>query len=306
MTGYLLRRLVTLPALLLSVATVVFVALQFMPGDPAVLMLGQDATPGSIAKLRQELGLNRPLLARYVAYVAGVTRGDLGRSFRTHLPVRQELLRTYPVTLTLTVGAMALSSLLGLSAGVLSSVWRYSAVDYIVRALILTAVSAPVFWFGLVLIYWLSIRFPLFPVSGWGTPSHIVLPILALSTYPLASIARLARSGILDVLSQDYVRTARAKGQSEPRVLTTHVLKNALIPVMTTIGLQFGVLLGGAVITERVFALPGLGTLVVSAVLDRDYALIQGVVLLIALGFALVNLVVDVLYGVLDPRLRYT
>jgi ABC-type dipeptide/oligopeptide/nickel transport system permease component len=185
-------------------------------------------------------------------------------------------------------------------------VWRYTAVDYVVRALILTAVSAPVFWFGLVLIYWLSVRFPLLPVGGWGTPDHLVLPLVALSTYPLAAIARLSRAGILDALTQDYVRTARAKGQSVSGVLRLHVLKNAFIPVLTTIGLQFGVLLGGAVITERVFALPGLGTLVVTAVLDRDYAMIQGVVLLIALGFTLINLTIDLLYGLLDPRVRYT
>jgi len=306
MARFLARRILGLVPLLVAVATVTFFALELTPGDPAVLILGQDATPQGLAQLRHSLGLDRPLAIQYLAYLGGIVRGDLGRSFRTRIPVVEDLARTFPVTLTLAVGATLLASAIGLAVGITSAVRPHSALDYLVRAGILTAVSAPVFWLGLVLIYWFAIRLGWFPVSGWGTPRHIVLPVLALSAFPLASIARMARSSILDVLSHDYVRTARAKGVSGGGVIARHVLKNALIPVVTVIGLQFGVLLGGAVITETVFALPGLGTLVVTAVLARDYAVIRGTVLLVAACFAVINLLVDVGYALLDPRIRYT
>lgn len=305
MIKFVLRRVFGLLPLLLAVATVTFVALQFAPGDPAVLMLGQDATPQGLAQLRRQLGLDRPLVYQYFDYLAHLLRGDLGRSFRTRIPVSEDLARTFPVTLMIALGATAVSTLIGLSAGIFSSVSRHSLLDYVVRIIVLTIVSAPVFWLGLVMIYWFSIRLPWFPVSGWGTPRHIVLPVLALAAFPLASISRITRSSVLEVLRYDYVRSARAKGVSEGGILVRHVLKNALIPVVTVIGLQFGILLGGAVITETVFALPGLGTLVVTAVLARDYAIIRGAVLLVAFCFALINLFVDVSYAFLDVRIRY-
>jgi peptide/nickel transport system permease protein len=303
---FIVRRIFGLLPLLLAVATVTFIALELAPGDPAVLILGQDVTPKGLAELRHQLGLDRPLVYQYLSFLANLLRGDLGRSFRTRIPVLEDLARTFPVTFTLALGATALSTLVGLSAGIFSSVRRHSLLDYVVRIVILTIVSAPVFWLGLMLIYWFSIRLPLFPVFGWGTPQHIVLPIVALAAFPLASIARITRSSILEVLRHDYVRSARAKGVSEGGILGRHVLKNALIPVITVIGLQFGILLGGAVITETVFALPGLGTLVVTAVLARDYAVIRGAVLLVAVCFALINLIVDIGYAFLDVRIRYT
>jgi len=305
MTRYFARRVIGLIPLLLAVATVTFFALELTPGDPAVLIMGQDVTPEGLAEVRRTLGLDRPLVEQYLRYLGGLARGELGRSFRTRTPVTEDLARTFPVTFTLAVGATVVSTIVGVGGGVISAVRPHSSIDYVVRAGILTAVSAPVFWLGLVLIYWFSIRLAWFPVSGWGTLRHIVLPVAALSAFPLASVARMTRSSILDVLTHDYVRTARAKGVSGSGVLARHVLKNAFIPVVTVIALQFGVLLGGAVITETVFALPGLGQLVVTAVLARDYAVIRGAVLLVAISFAVINLLVDVVYAALDPRIRY-
>lgn len=305
MTRYFARRVIGLIPLLLAVATVTFFALELTPGDPAVLIMGQDVTPEGLAEVRRTLGLDRPLVEQYLRYLGGLVRGELGRSFRTRTPVTEDLARTFPVTFTLAVGATVVSTIVGVGGGVISAVRPHSSIDYVVRAGILTAVSAPVFWLGLVLIYWFSIRLAWFPVSGWGTLRHIVLPVAALSAFPLASVARMTRSSILDVLTHDYVRTARAKGVSGTGVLARHVLKNAFIPVVTVIALQFGVLLGGAVITETVFALPGLGQLVVTAVLARDYAVIRGAVLLVAISFAVINLLVDVVYAALDPRIRY-
>jgi len=305
MTRYFARRVIGLIPLLLAVATVTFFALELTPGDPAVLIMGQDVTPEGLAEVRRTLGLDRPLVEQYLRYLGGLARGELGRSFRTRTPVTEDLARTFPVTFTLAVGATVVSTIVGVGGGVISAVRPHSSIDYVVRAGILTAVSAPVFWLGLVLIYWFSIRLAWFPVSGWGTLRHIILPVAALSAFPLASVARMTRSSILDVLTHDYVRTARAKGVSGSGVLARHVLKNAFIPVVTVIALQFGVLLGGAVITETVFALPGLGQLVVTAVLARDYAVIRGAVLLVAISFAVINLLVDVVYAALDPRIRY-
>ncbi|HEU5300164.1 MAG TPA: ABC transporter permease [bacterium] len=306
MLRYVARRAVGLIPLLLAVATVTFFALELTPGDPAVLIMGQDVTPEGLAELRRQLGLDRPLLVQYARYLGGIARGDLGRSFRTRTLVTEDLARTFPVTLTLAVGSIVVASVVGVGAGTISAARPHGALDYVVRAGILTAVSAPVFWMGLVLIYWFSIRLGWLPVSGWGSLRHLVLPVVALSAFPLAGIARMTRSSVLDALAHDYVRTARAKGVPGGAVLRRHVMKNALIPVVTVIALQFGILLGGAVITETVFALPGLGQLVVTAVLARDYATIRGSVLLVAVSFALINLAVDVAYAALDPRIRYS
>jgi ABC-type dipeptide/oligopeptide/nickel transport system permease component len=306
MLRYLARRAVGLIPLLLAVATVTFFALELTPGDPAVLIMGQDATPEGLAQVRRTLGLDRPLVQQYLRYLGGIVRGDLGRSFRTRTPVTEDLARTFPVTFTLAVGAIGVATVVGVVAGTISATRPHSLLDYVVRAGILTAVSAPVFWLGLVLIYWFSIRLGWLPVSGWGSLRHVVLPVVALSAFPLAGIARMTRSSVLDAQAHDYVRTARAKGVPGGAVLSRHVMRNALIPVVTIIALQFGILLGGAVITETVFALPGLGQLVVTAVLARDYAIIRGSVLLVAVSFALINLAVDLAYAVLDPRIRYT
>ncbi|HLY22764.1 MAG TPA: ABC transporter permease [bacterium] len=305
MTAYVFRRVLALGPLLLAVSALVFVALQFAPGDPAVLMLGQDATPQGVATLRHQLGLDRPLAAQYTGFVLRALRGDLGRSFQTHRPVAGELARTFGVTFVLATLSLAAATLTGMTVGCLSALRRQSWLDYLARAIVLGGVSIPIFWLGLLLISWFAIKYPLFPVSGWGTPGQVVLPVITLAAFPLAAIARMTRSSVLDVLGSDYVRTAYAKGLGALRIVAFHLLKNALIPVTTVVGLQFGTVLAGAVLTESVFALPGLGTLLLTAVLGRDYAIIRGAILLVAAVFAIINLAVDLAYAYLDPRIHY-
>jgi len=297
--------MLALVPLLLAVSALVFVALHLAPGDPAVLMLGQDATPQGIVQLRQQLGLSEPLPVQYAQFVAGALRGDLGRSFETKRLVVGELARTFGVTFVLATLSLGVATLLGMAVGCLSALRPYSWLDYLARGIVLAGVSIPIFWLGLLLISWFAIKLPVFPVSGWGTPRQVVLPVITLATFPLASIARMTRSSVLDVLASDYVRTAYSKGLGTLRIIGLHVLKNALIPVATVVGLQFGVVLAGAVLTESVFALPGLGTLLLRAVLSRDYAIIRGAILLVAAVFALINLAVDLAYAYLDPRIRY-
>ncbi len=305
MTAYVLRRILALIPLLLAVSALVFVALRFAPGDPAVLMLGQDATPAGIAQVRHELGLDRPLPAQYLGFVAGAVEGNLGRSFETKRPVIGELGRTFGVTFVLATLSVALATIVGMTVGCISALRRYSWIDYLARGIVLGGVSIPIFWLGLLLISWFAIKFPIFPVSGWGTPQQVVLPVVTLAAFPLAAIARMTRSSVLEVVASDYVRTAHSKGLGGGRIVARHVLKNALVPVTTVIGLQFGAVLAGAVLTESVFALPGLGTLLLTAVLARDYAIIRGAILLVAGVFAVINLAVDVAYAYLDPRIRY-
>jgi peptide/nickel transport system permease protein len=304
-TAYVLRRILALIPLLLAVSALVFVALRFAPGDPAVLMLGQDATPAGIAQVRHELGLDRPLPAQYLGFVAGAVEGNLGRSFETKRPVIGELGRTFGVTFVLATLSVALATIVGMTVGCISALRRYSWIDYLARGIVLGGVSIPIFWLGLLLISWFAIKFPIFPVSGWGTPQQVVLPVVTLAAFPLAAIARMTRSSVLEVVASDYVRTAHSKGLGGGRIVARHVLKYALVPVTTVIGLQFGAVLAGAVLTESVFALPGLGTLLLTAVLARDYAIIRGAILLVAGVFAVINLAVDVAYAYLDPRIRY-
>lgn len=305
MTAYVLRRVLAMVPLLLAVSALVFVALRLAPGDPAVLMLGQDATPQGIVTIRHQLGLDQPLLVQYVGFAAGALHGNLGRSFQTRRPVVGELARTFGVTFVLATVSLAVATLIGMVVGCLSALRRHSWLDYLARGVVLGGVSIPIFWLGLLLISWFAIRFPLFPVSGWGTPRQVVLPVITLAAFPLAAIARMTRSSVLDVLASDYVRTAYSKGLGALRIVGFHVLKNALIPVTTVVALQFGAVLAGAVLTESVFALPGLGTLLLTAVLARDYAIIRGAILLVAAVFATINLAVDLAYAYLDPRIRY-
>jgi len=304
-TAYIVRRVLALVPLVLAVSALVFVALHVTPGDPAVLMLGQDATPQGVAQLRHQLGLDRPLVAQYVGFVVQALHGDLGLSFETKRPVAGELARTFAVTFVLATLALVVATAAGMAVGCVSALRRFSWLDYLVRGIVLGGVSMPIFWLGLLLISWFAIRFPVFPVSGWGTPGHVVLPVITLAAFPLASIARMTRSSVLEVVASDYVRTAYAKGLGSARVVGLHILRNALIPVTTVIGLQFGAVLAGAVLTESVFALPGLGSLLLTAVLARDYAIIRGAILLVALVFATINLIVDLAYAYLDPRIHY-
>src|SRR5262245_3859361 len=275
---------------------------ELIPGDAVALMLGEHATPEAVARLRDYLGLDKPLLVRYVAYVGRVAHGDLGRSIQQNRPVVDELGDAWPATLELTVAALALAAALGVAAGVVSAVWPNSLFDAVARVGSLFGLSMPVFWTGLVLIVVFALWLNWLPVGGAGSLGHLVLPTVTLALPSMAMIARMTRSAVLDVLREDYVRTARAKGVAEPWVLARHALRNAFIPILTLLGLQSGQLMGGAVLTETVFAWPGLGRLMVKAIFARDYVLLQGAVLVFALAFVVINLLVDLSYGLLDPR----
>lgn len=304
MTRYVVARLLGMIPVLLGIVFVTMLTLDLIPGDPVALMLGENARPEEIAALRQNLGLDDPLLVRYVRYVGDVLQGDLGRSIRQNRPVIDEIAAVWPKTLQLTVAAMVLAVLFGLLTGIVSAIRPGGLVDALMRLLALIGLSMPVFWVGLVLIYLFAYYFRLFPVGGTGTWKHLVLPSIALAAPSIAIVSRMTRSAMLEVMSEDYVRTAWAKGLGRSLVILRHVLGNALIPIVTVIGLQFGQLMGGAVLTETVFSWPGLGRLMVQAIFSRDYILLQGAVLVFALSFVVINTLVDISYAYFDPRTR--
>ncbi len=302
MLTFIVRRLLLAVPVLLGVVFVVMLTVDLLPGDAVALMLGEHATKEAVAALRDYLGLDKPLLTRYVQYVGRLLTGDLGRSIQQNRPVAAELAEAWPATLELTLAALLLATVFGVSAGIVSAVWPSSFFDALARLGSLFGLSLPVFWTGLVLIVIFAWWLPWLPVGGTGSLAHLVLPAVALALPSTAMVARMTRSSVLEVLREDYVRTARAKGVRERWVVTKHALRNAAIPVLTLLGLQAGQLMGGAVLTETVFAWPGLGRLMVKAIFARDYVLLQGAVLVFALAFVLVNLLVDLSYGVLDPR----
>ena len=315
MRQYLARRLLLLVPVLMGVSIVVFMVLHLSPGDPAEIMLGSAATKEDLARLRLEMGLTEPLHVQYVRWMGHVLRGDLGRSLWMKRPVLGEVLERFKATLVLAGSALVLSTLGGMTLGVLSATRPDSILDRTSTVVSLFGASMPVFWLGIVLMVVFSLWLGWLPASGMWAPYgggdfrdlvlHLVLPAVTLAAASLTIIARLTRSTMLEVLGQDYIRTARAKGLVEGRVVVRHGLKNALIPIVTVVGVQAGYLLGGAVLTETVFAWPGVGTLMVQGILARDFPLVQGCVLVVALGFVLVNLAVDLLYAYLDPRIRY-
>jgi len=313
--SYLARRLLLLVPVLVGVSVVVFLVLHLSPGDPAEIMLGSQATQEDLARLRRELGLTEPLHVQYVHWVAHVARGDLGRSLWMKRPVLDEVLNRYKATLVLTASGLLLSTVGGIILGVASAVRPHSFLDRMSAVTSLFGASMPVFWLGIVLMVVFSLWLGWLPASGMWAPygegglrdllAHLVLPAVTLAAASLTIIARLTRSTMLEILSQDYIRTARAKGLVEQRVVFRHGLKNALVPIVTVVGVQAGYLLGGAVLTETVFAWPGVGLLMVQGILARDFPLVQGCVLIIALTFVLINLAVDLLYAWLDPRIQY-
>jgi peptide/nickel transport system permease protein len=313
--SYLARRLLLLVPVLVGVSVVVFLVLHLSPGDPAEIMLGSQATQEDLARLRRELGLTEPLHVQYVHWVAHVARGDLGRSIWMKRPVLDEVLNRYKATLVLTASGLLLSTVGGIILGVASAVRPHSFLDRMSAVTSLFGASMPVFWLGIVLMVVFSLWLGWLPASGMWAPygegglrdllAHLVLPAVTLAAASLTIIARLTRSTMLEILSQDYIRTARAKGLVEQRVVFRHGLKNALVPIVTVVGVQAGYLLGGAVLTETVFAWPGVGLLMVQGILARDFPLVQGCVLVIALTFVLINLAVDLLYAWLDPRIQY-
>jgi peptide/nickel transport system permease protein/oligopeptide transport system permease protein len=303
MMTFVLRRLLLAIPVLLGVIFVVMLTIELIPGDAVALMLGEHATPEAVQKLRDFLGLDKPLVVRYLQYLGKLVTGDLGRSIQQNRPVAHELAEAWPATLQLAMAALALAAVVGVAAGVVSAVWPNSLFDAVARLGSLFGLSMPVFWTGLVLIVVFTLWLPWFPVGGVGGPSHLVLPAITLALPSIAMIARMTRSSVLEVLREDYVRTARAKGVAERLVVAKHALRPATIPILTLVGLQAGQLMGGAVLTETVFAWPGLGRLMVKAIFARDYVLLQGAVLVFALAFVVVNLVVDLSYGALDPRI---
>jgi peptide/nickel transport system permease protein len=312
---FLVRRLLLLAPVLTGVSVIVFLVLHLAPGDPAEIMLGPQATQEDRLRLRADLGLDDPLHRQYARWLGHVARGDLGRSLWMRRPVLGEVLVRLKATLILTGTALVLSSIGGIALGILSATRPNSWLDRTSAVASLFGASMPVFWLGIVLMVIFSLTLRWLPASGMYAPygggdlrdllSHLVLPALTLAAASVTIVARLTRSAMLEVLGQDYIRTARAKGLVERRVVVRHALKNALVPIVTVIGVQAGYLLGGAVLTETVFAWPGVGTLMVQGILARDIPLVQGCVLVVALTFVLVNLFVDVLYAWLDPRIRY-
>lgn len=338
MAVFLLRRMGRLVWVLAAITVASFAFMHAIPGDPVALRLGDHAAPEAAAALRRELGLDKPWFVQLALYVAAVLHGDLGRSIVDSQPVITKLTQFFPATVELTVGALIFAVAVGVPAGILAAVRRSSAIDALTMSAVLLGVSIPVFWLGFLLVYLLAVMparlgLDLFPISGrislaYVVPArthlvvldallagngraaldalrHLILPAVTLGTIPLAIVAKITRSGMLDVLSSDYIRTARAKGLGPRALLVRHALRNALVPILTVVGLQTGLLLGGAVLTESIFAWPGVGRLAFEAISNRDMPLVNGCILLFATVFVVVNTAVDILYAAANPRIRY-
>jgi peptide/nickel transport system permease protein len=306
--------------------------LRLIPGDPAHLLLGEFASPSEVARIREKLGLDHSYLYQYFIYIKNLIKGDMGMSIRSGVPVFEEIFVRFLATVELSIAAILISSFIGIMAGVISAVRRYSLFDYVSMVLALVGISMPIFWLGLMLMYLFSVKLGILPMMGrfamgldyrsltgivildslftgdlslfFNSLKHLVLPAFTLATIPMAIIARMTRSSMLEVISKDYIRTARAKGLSQGTVVFKHALKNAFLPIVTVIGLNFGLLLGGAVLTETIFSWPGLGRYVVDSLLARDYPAVQGCLLLFAVIMVIMNLFVDMIYFYIDPRLR--
>ena len=305
MLQYIAKRLAGLAPTLFIVAVLVFLFVHLLPGDPARLAAGQDATPETVELVRQDLGLDKPMPEQFARFVSGALRGDFGKSLRTKRPVGTEIAERFMPTFWLTVTSMSWSVVFGMGIGVLSAVWRNRWPDRVGMTLAVSGISFPAFALGMVLMEIFAVQLNWLPTVGADSWRHYVLPSLTLGAAVAAIMARFTRSSFVDILQEDYIRTARAKGLPEDAVVAKHGLRNALIPVVTMMGLQFGFLLGGSIVVEVVFNWPGIGRLLVDAVGMRDYPVIQALVLLFSLEFILINLVVDVLYGLINPAIRY-
>jgi len=305
MRTFLLRRLWQSLVVLLGVSFVVFLILH-LTGDPALVLLSPEATADDVQRFREAMGFNDPFIVQYWRFLTGALRGDFGQSVRHGEPAFDLVVERMPATFELAGAALLLALVLSIPAGIVSAVRRNTAIDYISTVIALLGQSMPTFWLGIMLILLLSVQLQWLPSSGRGGLEHLVLPAVTLGLFTTARITRLTRSGMLEVLNQDYIRTARAKGVSGPPVVWKHALKNAAIPIVTIVGIELGTLLGGSVITETIFAWPGVGRLSVQAIYNRDYPVVQASVFLLATTFVLVNLLVDVVYTYLDPRIRLT
>ncbi len=306
MTRYAAQRLlVTIPTIL-AVTLLVFLMLQLVPGDPAEIFLGEkQSSPELLEQVRHDMGLDRPLYVQYLSYMGDLLRGNLGVSLFNNQPVTQQILDALPYTLELALTALLISTVLGVTLGVVSALKHNTWVDSLSMGFALVGVSMPVFWFGLMLIFFFSVRLQWFPPMGQGGLDRLVLPALALGLLSSATLARLVRSSMLEVMNEDYIRTARAKGLRERSLIIRHALRNALIPAITVLGLQFGGLLSGAVLTETIFARVGLGRMYVESILNKDITMVQGLTLIIAISIMVTNILVDLSYARLDPRIRY-
>lgn len=303
MLKFTMKRLVYLVLVLVGVSFLVFLLLYMTPGDPVRMMLGESATPEAQAELRLELGLDDPFLVQYGRYIKNiVVHQDLGTSYSTRRPVLDEIMTVFPNTVKLATAAIIIAVILGTFLGIVSAVRQNSLLDNAVMVLALIGTSAPIFWNGILMIILFSVNLGWLPPSGFGSFKQLIMPALALGMQSTAVVARMTRSSMLEVIRQDFVKTARAKGQKESVVIMKHVFRNALIPVITVVGLQFGTLLGGAMLTEVVFSIPGVGRLMIEAIKQRDFPIVQGSVLFVAACFSLVNLAVDLLYAVVDPK----
>ena len=305
MTRFVARRLALTIPVLLGVATLVFALIHLIPGDPAQAMLGEDAAEEDVAALRTRLGLDRPLLEQYGGFLRSAAGGDLGTSLRTGEPVTQAVLDRLPATLELAAAAMLVAIGVSMPLGIIAAVRRGTIVDHAATALVLTGISIPNFWLGPLLAIVFAVEFGWLPVSGRGTLAHLVLPAISLGAALAAILARMTRASLLEELREPYVQAARARGASRTRAVLRHAFRNSLIPVVTLVGLQFGAVLTGAIITETIFAWPGIGRLLIQSIGFRDYPIVQGCILFIAVTYVGMNLLTDLLYGVLDPRIRY-
>jgi len=305
MRAFVVRRVLLLIPVVLGVSTLVFLLIHLIPGDPVEIMLGETALAVDKHALRAQLGLDRPILEQYGRFLGGLCTGDLGYSIHSRRPVTELILSHYPATLQLALAAIVVSLLIAIPAGVVSGLKQYSLVDNLTMLLAMVGVSMPNFCLGPLLMLLFSLYLGVLPVSGRGGVEYLILPAITLGSAMAAIVARMTRSSLLEVLREEYVTTARAKGLSERTVILKHVLRNALLPVLTVVGLQFGALLAGSIITETIFSWPGIGRLLVQAIQMRDYTVVQGCVLCIALSYVFVNLLTDLLYVVVDPRIRY-
>lgn len=313
MLKVILKRILQIIPILFVIVSITFALTRMIPGDPAATILGPQASPADIAKLRLELGLDKPMGQQYVDYLRNLLHGDFGRSYFYNAPVLRIILERIPATLLITITGLLLATLIGIPIGVLSAVKQYSAFDYIAMILALTGVSMPIFWLGLMMVLLFSVQLQWLPTLGMGSMSngildvirHMVLPCICLATIPAATFARITRSNMLEVVNTDSIKALRAKGIKESKVIWKHAFKNALPPIVTVFGLQLANSFTGAILTESIFSWPGMGTMIVNAINNRDYALIQGTVLFIAIVFVFVNLLVDLVYMLINPKVNY-
>ncbi|BDG37681.1 nickel ABC transporter permease [Saccharococcus caldoxylosilyticus] len=312
MAGLIVRRFFQLILLLIGISFLVFTSMYIAPGDPAAIIAGPTATKSDIDAIREDLGLNDPFLVQYVRYISGVLHGDLGYSYQTKQPVWEAIMTRFPNTLNLAIASIMVAVIIGVVAGIISAIRQNSWLDVSSTVFALAGISIPNFWLGTVLILIFAVNLQILPVGGLDHPFYtvegmkqLILPAITLGTGSAAMIARMSRSSMLEVIRADFIRTARAKGLKERTVIWVHALRNAMIPVITVIGLNFGFLLGGTIITEQVFAINGVGRLMVQAIAARDFPMVQGSVLLVATLFVLVNLIVDIIYVFIDPRISY-